>query len=451
MGKSKVQRFSKGKSKKDTWKKLQHPDLDDFLVEQREDERLGVKAKTDDELFVLDQQGSESFFKAANSQQRVIRQAKKSKDGPLVDFDSLRCNQILKPDSAVKDPVIKRNRTRLPSEKKHVDMKLKDEIRRYKQGQQAKAQAADSTTDDGPTDPWSAPNAKSVESILSDEWLTDEAKRNLLHNRSLHKVKKPTTELKAVEPPHPGLSVNPSFADHQAILKETIELTKAEITKEQKLIRATSTPKWVKDDDEETDVKEEIDVKSEPESDDDDTKAGILKPKPKTRSQKRKARELNEQQRALQEKKTKLKQEAEVFRIKSLRKEIVETEKETKEKLKKKIDRKIKHARFEQLVLSKHKYKPLKPDPLLSDEMAGTFLGDAKNSIADLTLERFKSLQKRNLIEPTVKQRMKRKYKLKKYIRPSEKMEWEKTGMWNGEKLLNPGDRQKSRRGPRRN
>ncbi|CAL8071332.1 unnamed protein product [Orchesella dallaii] len=37
--------------------------------------------------------------------------------------------------------------------------------------------------------------------------------------------------------------------------------------------------------------------------------------------------------------------------------------------------------------------------------MAGTFLGDAKNSIADLTLERFKSLQKRNLIEPRVKQR----------------------------------------------
>jgi len=449
MGKSKVQKFSKGRSKKDTWKKLKHQDLDDFLVEQREDERLGVKAKTNDELFVLDQQGSESFFKAANTQRRVTRQVKR-KDGPLVDFDSLRCNQILKPDSAVKDPVIKRNRKRLPAENKHVDMKLKDEIRRYKQ-KQVKVQAADSTTDDGPSDPWSAPDAKSVESILGDEWLSDNAKRNLLRNRSLHKIKKPTTELKAIEPPHPGLSVNPSFADHQAILQKVVDLTKAEITKEQKLIRATSTPKYVKGDtDEEADIKEEIDVKSEPESDDEDSKAGILKPKPKTRSQKRKAWELNEQQRALQEKKNKLKQEAEVFRIKSLRKEITAAEKECKEKLQKKIDRKINHARFGQLHLSKHKYKPLKPDPLLSDEMAGTFLGDAKNSIADLTLERFKSLQKRNLIEPTVKQSMKRKYKLKKYQRPSEKMEWEKTGMWNGEKLLVPGDRQRKQRGPRR-
>lgn len=49
--------------------------------------------------------------------------------------------------------------------------------------------------------------------------------------------------------------------------------------------------------------------------------------------------------------------------------------------------------------------------------------------------------------------RMERKYKLKKYQRPSERMEWEVTGMWNGEKLLNPGDRRKTpqrKRGPQK-
>jgi len=270
----------------------------------------------------------------------------------------------------------------------------------------------------------------------------------LVRNRSVHKIKKPTTELKAIEAPHPGLSINPSFIDHQAVLKEVVDLTKAEIHKEQKLIRATAIPKdAVFDDGDQLDVKEETEIKSEPESDDDD-KDGIKRPKAKTRQQKRKARELNEQQRSTHDNKIRLRREAEVFRIKSIRKDILKKEKETKQKLDRKIEKKIRHEKFGQLDLGRNKFEPLKPDPMLSEEMGGSLLADAQNSIAGLTLERFKSLQKRNLIEPTVKQRMVRKYKLKKYQRPSEKMEWEKTGMWNGEKLLNPGDHK--RRGPAR-
>lgn len=246
-----------------------------------------------------------------------------------------------------------------------------------------------------------------MEAVLSNEWLSDETKRNLVRNRSVHKVTKPSTEIKAVEHPHPGLSVNPSFVDHQAILKETLDITKAEIKKEQRLIRKTAVPKGAKQEaDNEMDIKEEVDIKSEPESDsDDDSKSGILRPKPKTRSQKRKARELNEQQRDLQTKKERAKLEADVFRIKTFKRELTEADKLSKIKLTKKVDKKIQHEKFGQLDLSKHKYQPLKPNPLLSDEMAGSLLTDAKNSIADLTLERFKSLQKRNLIEPRVKQR----------------------------------------------
>lgn len=43
--------------------------------------------------------------------------------------------------------------------------------------------------------------------------------------------------------------------------------------------------------------------------------------------------------------------------------------------------------------------------------------------------------------------RQKKKYKPKRFIRDSDKMEWEKTGVWNGEKLLVPnGNRRKSQR-----
>lgn len=248
--------------------------------------------------------------------------------------------------------------------------------------------------------------AKSVEAILTNEWLKEETKRNMLRNRSLHKVKKPTTQLKAIDTPHPGLSVNPSFTDHQDILRKTIEITQAEIKKEQKLIRATAIPKSAKEDDsEDLDIKEEIDVKSEPESDEEDSKNGIFANKPKTKQQRRKARELSEQMKEQKEVKDKRRRENQIFRTKQLNKEIKEAEKKSKEKVQKKVDKKIHHEKFEQLVLSQHKFEPLKPDPLLSEEMGGSLLTDAKNSIADLTLERFKSLQKRNLIEPRVKQR----------------------------------------------
>lgn len=102
-------KLSLGKSKKDTWKKLQHPDLEDFLQDQRQDERLGIKEKTDDQLFIIDQDGSDAFLKAPSTKPRITRQRRvRNKEGPLVDLDGLRCFKNLKPDSVVKDPVIKR-------------------------------------------------------------------------------------------------------------------------------------------------------------------------------------------------------------------------------------------------------------------------------------------------------------------------------------------------------
>lgn len=103
-----------GKSKKDTWKKLSHPDLEDFLKDQRDIERSGIKEKSDDQLFILDQDGSTEYFKVTNNQGKgkstpKPKQKDVNKDGPLVDLESLRCFKNLKPDSAVKDPVIKRS------------------------------------------------------------------------------------------------------------------------------------------------------------------------------------------------------------------------------------------------------------------------------------------------------------------------------------------------------
>jgi len=83
--------------------------------------------------------------------------------------------------------------------------------------------------------------------------------------------------------------------------------------------------------------------------------------------------------------------------------------------------------------LSKFKYEEPTLNPALSEDLEGTLV--AVPSDNSLLLDRFKSLQKRNIIEPRLKNHQKRKNKLKKFKRNSDKMEWEKTGYWNGIKI----------------
>lgn len=99
-----------GKSKKITWKRIKHLDVDDFLVEKRRDERLGLSEKPDEELFQIDQLGFDDDYAqlAQKKKDAVKKKFSRQKDGPLVVLEDLQCFKILKPDSAVKDPVIKR-------------------------------------------------------------------------------------------------------------------------------------------------------------------------------------------------------------------------------------------------------------------------------------------------------------------------------------------------------
>lgn len=83
------------------------------------------------------------------------------------------------------------------------------------------------------------------EQVENNEWLNDATKRHTIINlRSLKKRigrvsdSKPTA-IPTVEPPHPGLSYNPSFEDHQNLLKVTVEKEKKIIKEEQHLDRVT--------------------------------------------------------------------------------------------------------------------------------------------------------------------------------------------------------------------
>jgi len=263
-------------------------------------------------------------------------------------------------------------------------------------------------------------------------WLNDET---LIQNR-LRKIRPKefhkTSELPALELPHPGFSYNPTFNDHQDLLRRAVEEEKLKLRNEAKTQRA-AVPKTVFEDVAIKTEDLEIEIKEEDESDDD--KKLKLQPKLRKRQQRRNEREAKEQERLLKDTKNKKKLESDIYKIKTYKKEIIAKEKFNEARLKKKIEQKIHHTRFGQHAIGRMTYKSLSLNPALSDELTPTIREVRAASNNSLLVDRFKSLQKRNIIEPRVKNSSKRKYKLKKFTRPSDREEWEKSGVWNDIKI----------------
>ena len=153
-----------------------------------------------------------------------------------------------------------------------------------------------------------------------------------------------------------------------------------------------------------------------------DTEKVIVGNKPKTRRQLRDQRKrMFEDQKKARAKESKLR-ETEVTRIKSIRKELKSEEEKTRERQEKK-----KAAAEEKLLgparLSNYKYEPQELEIKLSDELTGNLRNLQQEG--SLLEDRFKSLQRRNMIEVRVKQKTVRKLKRKTFEKRSHKMGWE--------------------------
>lgn len=95
-----------------------------------------------------------------------------------------------------------------------------------------------------------------------------------------------------------------------------------------------------------------------------------------------------------------------MYRLKTLNKQIKVREAKNKAKLDKKVEKKLTQQRSGTRTLSKHKFVEKETVPLLSDELPRGLRGaggTAGTGTGDLLLDRFKSLQKRNVLEPTIK------------------------------------------------
>ncbi|XP_056139499.1 ribosome biogenesis protein NOP53 isoform X2 [Lampris incognitus] len=229
------------------------------------------------------------------------------------------------------------------------------------------------------------------------------------------KMNEKPSVLPAVEVIAPGGSYNPDFLSHQALLLEAHEVEVKKQKEEDKLQRKlafnredTATEETVFQEQVEGLLEEE--EGEEPNKEEDDIPVGataLVEKKTEKQRKREKAEKIKEQKRLSQRQQTGQRQQ--LFQLRSIKSSIKLIEERTRQRQK---QRKAKQEAQKALPrrLGRLKFQPQDLEVQLSDELAGS-LRRLKPE-GSILKDRFKSLQKRNLIEPRERAKFKRKYKL---------------------------------------
>ncbi|KAL1425337.1 hypothetical protein MTO96_019277 [Rhipicephalus appendiculatus] len=389
---TKRKRLGVSKNRKKAWKKhCDVNDVEDFLEEQRFDERIGgsISSKPDDQLFFVDKlPATAKSSAAASAASKKLRRNRK-----------LKCFKNLESSSKVKAPV-KPRRVRDPDARKpgfatSGAMTTKTaEYRRRRRLPLAPGTFACRRTD----------------------------------IRSRHCCP-PWSRLTQ------GTSYNPSHTDHQDLLRRAVEVEQRKLNEERRLDRCLAMPNkrdWPTEQDRLAEMsqglydhedEDEDDQDSEQKAVDGEAKAEVALPAPtavrKTRQQRRRAAEQKRLRREAKERKQARVLANEVYRIRTLkaqlRRDAEVSEARQKRRQQREVD-KLYNARR----LSAYKYE--EPDlPLkLSSELRES-LRELRPEVNVLE-DRYKSLQRRNVIETRKQQKKVVKYKPKKAVKRSHRL-----------------------------
>lgn len=431
--KSKKRKVSK-KTKRAWRKHVDTKDIDKFLEDSRLEERLGGSFATrkDSELFVI---STEPEVLPKKTRREIL----KSKEP--------RCFNILKPHTAVQDPITKRNRVRTKEERKnalvvqkeeyrkaHGILKLKDRIRLKNQMLAAKKRLSKPKRGEFNVDVWKEKLEKQLG--IDTEWMSPDTLRHTLTHFGMKKKRIPTSLRKkpsilpAIEPPHPGTSYNPSFEDHQNLLREVAQ-KEMELIKEEEHLERVTTKMFRKvspEEKEENLLKEMLEglkpeENNDSDKDDDPTVKSVNPPvrnEKKTRVQRRKQKEQKALAHKIQQEKLEKRKVSDIYKLRLFNKQLAS--KERKEKIQK--ERKLKKTALKALgpkTLSKVKFEPLETDFKLANELTGN-LRNAEPT-TNLLKDRFKSLQQRNIIAPSKLKLNRDKAKVKRFIKPDHKID----------------------------
>ncbi|XP_069063578.1 ribosome biogenesis protein NOP53 [Pleurodeles waltl] len=246
------------------------------------------------------------------------------------------------------------------------------------------------------------------------------------------------SQLPAVEVISSGGSYNPTFESHQALLLRAHEVELKRLKEEEKLKKQLSFPTidqaptsetvfrelcqgLLEDSDDEEfkahPLKAKVDNVDQEEDDDEEeevkrgapTAKAVTGEKKTERQRKREKREKALVARRQAEKALRLKKQ-EVFKLRSIRSEMKQRE-DILVKRKEKRIAKHKAEATQPRRLGRLKYEDPDTDVQLSEELAGSLR--ALKPEGSILKDRFKSLQKRNLIEPRERAKFKRRHKVK--------------------------------------
>ncbi|XP_034941194.1 ribosome biogenesis protein NOP53 [Chelonus insularis] len=445
------------KKTKKSWRKhVNIKDVDDFLEDKRLEERLGIPfaKRSDKELFAIDTTPDLHLIDEDHKKSKAAYRLALKNSEP-------RCYAILKPSSAVPDPIVKRNRVKTPEERKnpitkHIEkirklngqLKLKEKIALKNRKLAEERKKNQPKRGEYNLDIWNVQPTEEVEikTKIDSQWLTSETLKHTLAIKGVKKRNIPKTIhtkpsiLPAVEPPHPGTSYNPSYEDHQSLLHEVAEKEIKLMKQEAHLDRVTT--KMFKKVSPEENTKNRLRELSEGlpstegstsvndqdlEKNEDPNKLSInppVKNKKKTLVQRRKIREQNALASEQKQKKLEKKKISDIYRVKILNKKIANREQKSELLSKKKEKLKALKAK-ETKVLSKNKFEAPDPDFQLGEELSGNLRNTqpAKSLLTD----RFKSLQQRNIVAPSTRVLKLNKPKVKRYIKPDHKIQLPKT------------------------
>lgn len=230
--------------------------------------------------------------------------------------------------------------------------------------------------------------------------------------------------------PHPGTSYNPTLKDHQDLIK-LVEDRELKIIKQEQHLNRVTTDMFKKVSAEERDSSklkelrsglddEEIEEKG---SDHDDEYIAVNPPveiKRKDRKARRKQKEQRALQLALQKKKHLKKQTADLHRLKKLTAEIKVMENQLQEFRDRKKEKE--EAKREQPHrLSKYAFEEEEIDINMPEEISGNLRNVMPQG--SILTDRYKSMQKRNIIATSKDLGLRKRRDVKRYTRNSHKEE----------------------------
>ncbi|XP_055384814.1 ribosome biogenesis protein NOP53 [Condylostylus longicornis] len=429
----KKKKFSK--KNKSAWRKhINVSDVDEFLEEQRQAERIGdFSIKKDEDLFTIDVQKCPKLLLSAKERRKLNAQK------PAKNLTALENT------SAVQDPITKRNKVKLKKHGRNILEEVTNPTsQKHKQANEDREKyynVLDKKIETGRKrdfnkDIWENSDEE-LKEYGNHEWVSKDLALYHLKNTGRAHVKLPgtirkkTTLLKPIEKPDPGVSYNPTLKDHQKLLSKVLS-KEEEIMKQERHLKRVTTDMFSKVTVAERDNEKLKDMISEMGAENVDNPnstqkcdANIYNPinppvivKKKAKQTRRKQKEQKEIQRNIKEKKLQQKKISDINKLKDINEEILEEEK-IKDIVKKNKKIKLRQKKVEPKRLGKLKFD----EPDIEFNEAKDIAGNLRNIKTEnsLLVQRFKVMQKRNILPVSVDVGVRKRRKIKRFVRSSHK------------------------------